>query len=263
VSWPTLIMMAGLLIGGRALVGVLLDVSKSFDTVIGADWLRVIIAFVLAQLALATGLAMAVPRLRKLATAHVLPRVRQIWANLRQVAVSPRKLILLGSGSFARQLLVAMTLSVSLRAFGEHPWLPVLIVIITLAGIIGRRLTLARRDGRGGSGHDPRPDRGRRPGVRRHRRRIHPAPVHLVPAAHLGLGRPGLDAEERVPLTPGGTLPEDRKRAARMTRPLAEPVHQAERPCMSVPASPCALHAAPSVDQRYTSAERTRHARYA
>jgi len=45
--------------------------------------------------------------------------------------------VLLASGSFARQLLVAMTLSVSLRAFGDHLWLPVLIVIITLAGIIG------------------------------------------------------------------------------------------------------------------------------
>jgi uncharacterized protein (TIRG00374 family) len=63
--------------------------------------------------------------------------VRQIWGNLRQVAVSPRKLILLASGSFARQLLVAMTLSVSLRAFGDHLRLPVLIVIITLAGVIG------------------------------------------------------------------------------------------------------------------------------
>jgi len=57
VSWPTLILMAGLLIGGWALADVLLNVSKSFDTVIGADWLWVIIAFVLAQLAyLALGL---------------------------------------------------------------------------------------------------------------------------------------------------------------------------------------------------------------
>ena len=251
VSWPTLILMAGLLIGGWALADVLLNVSKSFDTVIGADWLWVIIAFVLAQLAylalglqnvgsvagplplgravaveiansfsalaggtpavlatrvrffqqqgydasvalssaaimttaswiaivvlflcslpfawgsihlkttpqsgfdpkliwialavvvvvsLVAGLALAVPRLRKLAAGKVLPPVRQIWGNLKQVAVSPRKLLLLASGSFARQLLVAMTLSVSLRAFGDHLWLPVLIVIITLAGIIG------------------------------------------------------------------------------------------------------------------------------
>jgi uncharacterized protein (TIRG00374 family) len=39
--------------------------------------------------------------------------------------------------ALADALLVAMTLSVSLRAFGDHLWLPVLIVIITLAGVIG------------------------------------------------------------------------------------------------------------------------------
>jgi glycosyltransferase 2 family protein len=251
VSWPTLIMMAGLLIGAWALIDVLLNVSQSFDTVIGADWLWVIMAFVLAQLAyltlglqnvgsvagplpfgravavevanafsalaggtpavlatrvrffqqqgydatvalssaaimttsswiaivvlvvcslpfawgsihlkatpqagldpkliwialavvvvvaLVAGLTMTVPRLRGLAAAKVRPRVHQVWTNLRQVAVSPHKLVLLACGSFGRQLLVAMTLSVSLRAFGDHLWLPVLIVIITLAGIIG------------------------------------------------------------------------------------------------------------------------------
>ncbi|MBV9208702.1 MAG: hypothetical protein JO037_25590, partial [Actinobacteria bacterium] len=41
VSWPTLVMIIGSLIGGWALIGVLIDVSKSFDTVIGAEWLWV------------------------------------------------------------------------------------------------------------------------------------------------------------------------------------------------------------------------------
>ncbi len=251
VRWPTLIMIIGTVIGGWALVGVLIDVSKSFDTVIGADWLWVVMAFVLAQLAyvasgvegmgsvagplplgravavevanafsalaggtaavfatrvrfyqkqgydasvalgsgaimtaaswiaiivlflvslpfawgsihieitpesggdsklvwiilavvvvvaLAAGLALAVPRLRKLAVSKLRPKVRDIWGNLRQVASSPHKLVLLLGGSFAGELLVAMALSVSLRAFGDHLWLPVLIVVITLAGIIG------------------------------------------------------------------------------------------------------------------------------
>jgi uncharacterized protein (TIRG00374 family) len=95
---------------------------------------------VIVAVAVVAGLALAVPRLRRLAAAgarQVRPRVRQIWANLRQVAVSPRKLLLLASGSFAQPLLVAMALSVSLRAFGDHLWLPVLIVVITLAGFIG------------------------------------------------------------------------------------------------------------------------------
>jgi uncharacterized membrane protein YbhN (UPF0104 family) len=251
VSWPTLVMIIGTLIGGWALIGVLIDVSKSFDTVIGADWLWVIMAFVLAQLAyvasavegvgsvsgplpfgrtvavevakafsalaggtaavfatgvryyqqqgydasvalssgaimataswaatgvlflvslpfawgsipfevtpesggnsklawiilavvvlvaLAAGLALAVPRLRRLAAEKVRPRVRDIWGNLQQVAGNPRKLVLLLGGAFGRDLLVATALSVSLRAFGDHLRLPVLIVVIVLAAMIG------------------------------------------------------------------------------------------------------------------------------
>ncbi len=251
VSWPTLIMVVGTLIGGWALIGVLIDVSQSFDTVIGADWLWVVVAFVLSQLAyvasavegvgsvagplplgravavevansfsalaggtaavfatrvrffqrqgydatvalssgaimatsswiaiavlflvslpfawgnihfevtpesggdsklvwiilavvvvvaLAAGLLLAVPRFRRLAAEKVRPKARDIWGNLRQVASSPRKLVLLVGGSFAQELLVVMALSVSLRAFGDHLNLPTLYVVIFLAGIIG------------------------------------------------------------------------------------------------------------------------------
>ena len=251
VSWPTLIMIIGTLIGGWALIGVLIDVSKSFDTVIGADWLWVIMALVLAQLAyvasavetlgsvsgplpfgralavevanafsglaggspavfatrvrfyqkqgydatvalssgaimtvaswiattvvfvvslpfawgsihleatpesggdsklvwiilavvvavgVVVGLALAVPRLRRLAAAKLRPKIRDVWGNLRQVAASPRKLVLLLGGALGRELLIAMALSVSLRAFGDHLRLPVIIVVIVLAAIVG------------------------------------------------------------------------------------------------------------------------------
>ncbi|MGH3208920.1 MAG: lysylphosphatidylglycerol synthase transmembrane domain-containing protein [Trebonia sp.] len=251
VSWPTLIMVIGTLIGGWALIGVLIDVSASFGTVIGAEWLWVIMALVLAQLvyvasavesvgsvagplpfgrvvavevanafsnlaggtaaafatrvrffqqqgydatvalssgaiqtsvnwiattvifliclpfawgsihldigahlsgdsklvwvilavvvavALAAGLVLAVPRLRRLAAAKARPKVRDIWGNFKVVASSPRKLVLLIGGSVARELLIAMALSVSLRAFDDHLRLPVLIVVITLAAMIG------------------------------------------------------------------------------------------------------------------------------
>ncbi len=251
VSWPTLIMIIGSLIGGWALIGVLIDVAGSFDTVIGADWLWVIMAFVLAQLAyvasaveslgsvagplplgrtvavevakafsglaggapaifatrvryyqkqgydtpvalssgaimttaswistavlfvvslpfawgsldleatpqgggdsklvwiilalvvligLVVGLAVAVPRLRRLAAEKMRPKLRDIWGNLKVVASSPGKLVQLLGGAFGRDLLVAMALSVSLRAFGDHLRLPILIVVITLAALIG------------------------------------------------------------------------------------------------------------------------------
>jgi len=251
VSWTTLIMIVGTLIGGWALIGVLIDVAASFDTVIGAEWLWVIMALVLAQLAyvasglegvgsvagplpfgravavefanafsalaggtaavfatrvrffqkqgydatvalssgaimatvswiaiavltlvslpfawgnihleatpqsggdsklvwiilavvvlvaVAAGLLLAVPRLRRMAASKLRPKLRDIWGNLRQVASSPYKLVLLVGGSFAQELLVVMALSVSLRAFGDHRNLPTLYVVVFLAGIIG------------------------------------------------------------------------------------------------------------------------------
>ncbi len=251
VSWPTLIMVIGTLIGGWALIGVLIDVSQSFDTVIGADWLWVIVAFVLSQLAyvasgvetvgsvsgplpfgravavefanafsalaggtaavfatrvrfyqrqgydatvalssgaimataswlaiavltlvslpfawgnihfeatpesggnsklvwiiltvvvlvaVAAGLLLAVPRLRRMAADKARPKIRDIMVNLKAVASSPLKLVLLVGGSVGSELLVAMALSVSLRAFGDHLNLPTLYVVIFLAGIIG------------------------------------------------------------------------------------------------------------------------------
>ena len=251
VSWPTLIMLVGTLIGGWALIGVLIDVSQSFDTVIGANWLWVVMTLVLTQLAylasaiestgsvsgplplgptvavevaksfsalaggtaatfatrvryyqkqgydtpvalsssaimstsswiakgvlllvslpfawgainfevtpesggnsqlvwiilavvvlvaLAAGLVLAVPRLRRLAAEKARPKVIDIWGNLQVIASSPQKLVRLLGGSFAQELSVAMALSVALLAFDDHLTLPVLIVVITAAATLG------------------------------------------------------------------------------------------------------------------------------
>jgi glycosyltransferase 2 family protein len=251
VSWPTLIMTVGTLIGGWALIGVLIDVSQSFDTVIGANWLWVVAAFVLTQLAVAAsaveamgsvagvlpfgrvlgvevansfsalaggtaavfatrvrffqqqgsdstialssgaimatsswiatavlflvslpfawgsihleatpesggdsklvwvilaivvgvglvaGLLLLVPRLRRRASDTLRPRLHDVWVNLKVVAQSPRKLVLLIGGSVGNELCIALALSLSLRAFDDHLRLPTLIVVITLASVIG------------------------------------------------------------------------------------------------------------------------------
>jgi glycosyltransferase 2 family protein len=251
VSWPTLIMVIGTMIGGWALIGVLIDVSQSFDTVIGADWLWVVVAFLLAQSALVAssiedlgsvagplplgrvigvemansfsslaggtpavfatrvrffqqqgfdssvalssgaivataswiatavlflvslpfawgtihieltpesggdsklvwiilalvvvvgvviGLVLGMPKLRAPLSAKLVPRLRDMVGNLKVVARTPRKMVQLLGGSLGNELLVAMALSVSLRAFGDHLRLPTLIVVITLASIIG------------------------------------------------------------------------------------------------------------------------------
>jgi glycosyltransferase 2 family protein len=251
VSWGTLVVVVGTLIGGWALIGVLLDVSQSLDTIVGANWLWVAAAFVCSQLAyaasavedlgsvsgvlpygrvlalevsnsfsalaggapatfatrvrffqqegygasvavsssavvstaswivkgvlflialplawssihleatpesggnsktvwillaavvgigLVVGLVLAVPRLRRAASDKLRPKLADIWLNVKTVAKSPRKLIQLFGGAAASQVLVALALAASLRAFDDHLSLATLIVVITLASMIG------------------------------------------------------------------------------------------------------------------------------
>jgi uncharacterized membrane protein YbhN (UPF0104 family) len=250
ISWPNLILIVGTLIGGWALIGVLIDVTKSFDTIIGADWLWVVAAFVLAQLAFAgsavedlgsvagqlpfvrvlaleiansfsglaggtaaifgtrvrffqqqgydasvavsssaavtsaswviktalflislplawgtldlethptagadhvvwliliavvavgilLGVVLGIPKLRRMAGARLRPWLLNIWANARAVASSPVKMSQLLGGALGGQLAVALALGASVRAFGDHLSLPTLILVITLASVIG------------------------------------------------------------------------------------------------------------------------------
>ncbi len=51
ISWVTLVLVLGTLIGGWALIGVLINVTKSWSTIQGADWAWVALVFVLAQAA--------------------------------------------------------------------------------------------------------------------------------------------------------------------------------------------------------------------
>ena len=96
---------------------------------------------------------------------------------------------------------MAMALSVSLRAFGDHLRLPVLIVVIVLAAMIGGLAPSPGGLGVVEAGMILGLTAAGRLRGRRHRRGLHPAPVHLVPAAHLGLGHPGLDAEKGLPMS--------------------------------------------------------------
>ena len=51
ISWVTLALVVGTLIGGWALIGVLINVTKSWSTITGAEWGWVAVIFVLAQAA--------------------------------------------------------------------------------------------------------------------------------------------------------------------------------------------------------------------
>src|SRR4029078_540057 len=80
-----------------------------------------IILALVVLMGLVVGLALAVPRLRRLAAEKMRPKLRDIWGNLKVVASSPGKLVQLLGGAFGRDLPVAMArCRVGPRPAGAH-----------------------------------------------------------------------------------------------------------------------------------------------
>ena len=90
---------------------------------------------------LAAGIAIAVvtlvPRVRRLASSRVRPVLVNIWSNVKTIAAEPRKIAYIASGSVLAQLLVAAALGAALHAVGEQASLATILVVMTLASIIG------------------------------------------------------------------------------------------------------------------------------
>jgi uncharacterized protein (TIRG00374 family) len=90
---------------------------------------------------LAAGVAIAVvtlvPRLRRLASSRIRPHLVTIWANVKTIATEPRKIAYVLAGSVLAQLLVATALGTSLHAVGQHASIATILVVITLASVVG------------------------------------------------------------------------------------------------------------------------------
>jgi uncharacterized protein (TIRG00374 family) len=90
---------------------------------------------------LAVGIAIAlislVPRLRRLASIKVRPHLVNIWTNVKAIATEPRKIAYIAAGSVLAQLLVAAALGASLHSVGQQASLATILVVMTLASIIG------------------------------------------------------------------------------------------------------------------------------
>jgi len=85
----------------------------------------------------AVGAVTAVPRFRRQAMAKLQPQVEAARANLRDLRGEPAKLAQLFGGAVAAQLLFAMVLGASLHAYGASATLGELLVINTIASLLG------------------------------------------------------------------------------------------------------------------------------
>jgi uncharacterized protein (TIRG00374 family) len=98
-------------------------------------------AWVVLVVVLAAGIAVAlvtlIPRLRRLVRTQVQPHLVSIWANVKVIAATPRKIVYVVAGSVLAQLFVAFALGASLHAVGAHASLAVILVVMTAASIIG------------------------------------------------------------------------------------------------------------------------------
>jgi len=99
------------------------------------------IVWIVLLIVLAAGVIAAVitlvPRLRRLASSRVRPYLVSIWANLKTIAVEPRKMTYVLVGTTVAQLLSALALGAALHAVGEQVSIATLLTVNTLAGLIG------------------------------------------------------------------------------------------------------------------------------
>jgi uncharacterized protein (TIRG00374 family) len=96
-----------------------------------------IILAVIVAVGIAAALISLVPRLRRLASHRIRPHLVNIWANIKAIAIEPRKIVYVLAGSALAQLVIVFCLGASLHAVGQRASIATLITVNTLAAIIG------------------------------------------------------------------------------------------------------------------------------
>ncbi len=97
-------------------------------------WL-IVVAVVVVGVAL--GLVFAVPRWRRVARSKLRPRYSELRDQLRALSAQPRKFVQIFGGAIGAQLCVVLALAASLQAFDAHVSIATLLVVMTLASMLG------------------------------------------------------------------------------------------------------------------------------
>jgi uncharacterized membrane protein YbhN (UPF0104 family)/tRNA A-37 threonylcarbamoyl transferase component Bud32 len=129
---------AGLLQVTLTVVGLLVTGSEFDASSLGAgsDVLRLIVIAAIV-VAVAASIGMFIPRLRRAVRGMVAPQIKSAKDNLRGILSTPRKAAMLFGGNLASQVLFALILDCSLHAYGYSLPLLQLIVINSLASVLG------------------------------------------------------------------------------------------------------------------------------
>ena len=97
-------------------------------------WLIVVAVLVVAVV---LGLVLLVPRWRRIARNKLRPRFAEVRQQFVLLAARPRKFVEIFGGALSCQLCVVLALGASLQAFGAHVSIATLLVVMTLASMLG------------------------------------------------------------------------------------------------------------------------------
>ena len=97
-------------------------------------WIVIIVIVVVGVL---VGVALIVPRLRRMAKDKIAPTFSDMWRQIKVLMTQPRKLVEMIGGAFSAQFLIILCTGMSLHAFGQHLSLATIVIILTTASMLG------------------------------------------------------------------------------------------------------------------------------
>jgi len=96
-----------------------------------------LVLYAIVAAGLVGGIALHVPKVRRLAAARVQPRLAPAWGNVRNLLNSPGQLARLLAGAAVTQLLLATGLWCALHAIGASASLGALIIVCPFTSLLG------------------------------------------------------------------------------------------------------------------------------
>jgi uncharacterized membrane protein YbhN (UPF0104 family) len=100
----------------------------------GLVWL--VLGIVLAVGILAA-VAALVPRIRRLLADKARPHVVAMWSDIKEITTEPRKAFAVLAGCLGSQVFIALSMGAALHSVGEHANFATIIVVLTVAAMIG------------------------------------------------------------------------------------------------------------------------------
>jgi glycosyltransferase 2 family protein len=100
----------------------------------GLVWIILLVIIAVGVLAAVVAL---VPRVRRLLADKARPHLVTMWHDIKEITTEPRKAFAILAGCLGSQVFIALSLGASLHSVGEHASFATIIVVLTVAGMIG------------------------------------------------------------------------------------------------------------------------------